>query len=201
MGSEQASGSEDRLSALLITHSFTIETRNNSLTLFEGLANAIIASGYLRGFGKYPGATEPSNDARWLPGEEGLHVRVDIKLWLQRLRDHHRLQVQLRKMNEYVSNLRESLLTVRSCPEPVRDVFKETINISYLQELLEEVVEALDAEGKLCEQILRQTGQTTTYKSQVVYSSAWAARPLLHDHRQRALKDLLELVLQDKKGV
>lgn len=174
--------------------SHTIDARTSSLSLLQGLANATIATSYLK---KGGGSGSRTDEARWRPGEEALHARLEVGLWTQRLANHQRLQAQLQRMERAVGALRESLANLRGCPVPVREALGRSINLPYLEELLAEAVGALREEGVMCQGIVEKAGQAATQESQVLYASAWSARPLLQEHRRQALRDLVQVVLSE----
>lgn len=93
--------------------------------------------------------------------------------------------------------LRESLATLHNCPVPVREELGRSINLPYLEELLAEAVAALAEEGVMCQDIVHKADQAATHGSQVLCTSAWAARPLLQEHRRQALRDLMLVVLSE----
>lgn len=163
--------------------------------MLQALANATIATSYLKKGGGSAGGGGRSDEARWRPGEEALHARLEVGLWTQRLANHQRLQAQLKRMNQAVGALRESLASLQGCSVPVREALGRSINLLYLEELLADAVSALAEEGVMCQGIVKKAGQAATQESQVLYASAWAARPLLQEHRRQALRDLVQVVL------
>jgi len=98
-------------------------------------------------------------------------------------------------MNQAVGALRESLASLQGCSVPVREALGRSINLLYMEELLAEAVSALSEEGVMCQGIVKKAGQAATQECQVLYASAWAARPLLQEHRRQALRDLVQVVL------
>lgn len=171
------------------------DARTSSLSVLKGLANATIATSYLKdGGGSVRGGSDP-HEARWRPGEENLRARLEVGLWTQRLANYQRLQTQLQRMEDAVDALRESLATLQGCSLPMREALGRSINLLYLEELLVEAVGALTDEGIMCRDLVQKSGHATTQESQVLYASAWAALPLLQEHRRQALKDLVQVVL------
>jgi Asp-tRNA(Asn)/Glu-tRNA(Gln) amidotransferase A subunit family amidase len=167
------------------------------LGVLKGLANATIATSYLKkGGGSVGGGSRP-HEARWRPGEKALRARLEVGLWTQRLANHQRLQAELQRMENAVDILRESLATLQRCSLPVREALGRSINVLYLEELLVEAVGALADEGVMCHDLVQRAGHATTQDSQVLHASAWAARPLLQEHRRQALKDLVQVVLSE----
>ena len=167
------------------------------MSVLQGLTNATIATSYLKKGGGSAGGGGRTDEARWRPGEEALHARLEVGLWTQRLANHQRLQAQLKQMDQAVGALREALATLQGCPGPVREALSQSINLPYLEELLAEAAGALAEEGVMCQDIAQKAGQAATQESQVLYASAWAARPLLQEHRQQALRNLVQVVLSE----
>ena len=162
--------------------------------LLQGLANATIAKSYLKQGGSGGGGDDHSSQARWRKGEKALHAQLEVGLWTQRVQHHKQLQAQLRHMDNAVAGLQETLDTLRGSSEGVRGAFAH-VNLAYVEELLAEAVQALAEEGKMRRDILSKAGKVADHEVQLLYVSAWAGRPLLQEHRRRALQDLVKLEL------
>lgn len=129
-----------------------------------------------------------------------MHAQLEVGLWTQRVQHHQQLQTQIRQMDDAVAGLHETLTTLRGSSEGVRNAFTH-INLAYVEELLAEAVGALEEEGKMCRDIVQHAGKVAEHEVQLLYVSAWVSRPFQHEHRRRALQDLvkLELTSSDEK--
>lgn len=185
------------------THTYTPDARSSSLRLLQALANTTIAKGYLK---KQQGESTAAaggadivggqrQQPRWQRGEEALHAKLEVGLWDKRIQSQQRLEKEVERMETTVIELQEALNILSTSKEEETTASFASISRAYLEELLTEAVQALREESKMCRKVLQESGQTSDHEAHLLYSSAWAMRPLLKEHRLRALRELVQLEL------
>lgn len=175
--------------------------------MLQALANSTIAKGYLK---KQQGESTAAaggadilvggqrHQPRWQCGEEALHAKLEVGLWDKRIESQQRLEKKMERMEAAVTELQEALHILSTSKEEEETETTPafaSISRAYLEELLTEAVQALGEESKMCRKILQESGQTSDHEAHLLYSSAWAMRPLLKEHRLRALRELVQLEL------